>query len=130
MSHAGEALEPSETLLRVILSSRALKHLPDAFMLRPIERDSGLSVFYGCSYAQCRAQFRTTYGIARLTVGSVSELGLQVIPDAPIPNTPNHANIRGIPYKEDDPAKAEWYASRLAAAATLVDTGKQVREEK
>jgi hypothetical protein len=62
--------------------------------------------------------------IRHCRLSSVTLLGLQVVPDRP-----KHANIKGIPYKEDDPKMAEWYASQLAKASTLVDIGKQVTEQ-
>ena len=115
-----EGLRADQALLRALLSARWLDNLPDAFMLRHNERDTGLSVVYNCSVAECRARFRISYGVAELILARVLELGLQVVPDEP-----KHANIKGVPYKEDDPEGAEWCASRLAALATIVDRGKQ-----
>jgi hypothetical protein len=117
-------MRPEEELLRAILSSRHLQNLPDAFFVRKAEKDTGLSVSYHCTYAECRAQFNTTYGVASLLVSSVNQLGLHVVPDAP-----KHANIKVIPYKEEDPKMAEWYATQLAKAAKVVDIGKQVTKQ-
>ena len=58
-----------------------------------------------------------------LTVGCVQAIDLRVVPDEP-----SHANIQGVPYKEDDPEGAEWFATRLAECATIVDQGKVRRE--
>jgi hypothetical protein len=50
-------------------------------------------------------------------VGAIRELELEVVPDQP-----THANITGIPYKEDDRAQAEWIASQLAARISNMST--------
>lgn len=112
-------LIPSDELLRAILSNRAFANLPEAFLLRASDKGSGLSVSFDCTAAECRAQFRTTYGVAMLRVSDVRSLSLEVVPDSP-----THANITGMPYKEDDPDQAEWIASQLADRATIVETGK------
>lgn len=49
---------------------------------------------------------------------SVLALELAVQPDAP-----THANIRGIPYTDDDPKKAEYLAGKLAEASLLISEG-------
>jgi hypothetical protein len=115
-------LQANDDVLRAILSSRALSALPEAFFLRANERDSGLSVSFDCTTAECRSIFDTTYGVASLNVGRITELNLTVVPDQP-----KHANIKGIPYKEDDPDTAEWLASQLAERATIIDKGKVKR---
>jgi hypothetical protein len=112
-------LQPQDVLLRAILSSKALDNPPDAFLLRTNEKESGLSVSFDSTPAECRALFSRTYGIFSLRVAQVTDLHLQVIPDEP-----NHANIKGLPYKEDNPDLAEWYAGQLAERATLVERGK------
>ena len=99
-----------------------MRDLHEAFLLRADERDSGLSVNFDCTPDECRSHFNRTYGVASLTVRLVLELELQVVPDEP-----QHANITGVPYKEDDPARAEYLADELARRATLVDTGKRER---
>jgi len=113
-----------DELLRALLNKRSLDHLPDAFMLRYEERDSGLSVSINSTAQECRVLFRTTYGVLLLTVAQVRELDLAVVPDAP-----KHANITGIPHKEDDPDRAEWLANRLAERAIIVEQGKVVQEQ-
>jgi hypothetical protein len=117
---AFEALATDEILKRVLRSARMLENLRDAFLLRQNERNSGLSVFYRLTNEACRAGFLTSYGVADLRVGGVRELGLGVVPDEL-----HHANITGLPYQEDDPEMAEWYAGRLADQAAIVDRGKQ-----
>jgi len=93
-------------------------------MLKEDERNSGLSVSFDCTTAECRAGFNRTYGVASLLAQSIFDLALQVVPD-----TPTHANITGIPYKEDDPDRAEWLAGKLAECATVVEHDKQQRRE-
>ena len=109
------ALLPQDILLRALRNASMRQELSFAFMLRPQERATGLSVNYDMTPAQCQAGFSCTYGVASLTVENVSALDLQVIPDEP-----HHANITGIPYKEDDPLRAETLASELANRAALV----------
>jgi len=110
-------LGPLDELLRALLSAKHLKNLADAFLLRKSE--NGLSVSFDCTVAECRAAFDTTYGVARLEMGHITGLGLQVVPDKP-----HHANIQGLPHKEQDPDQAEWLASKLAERAIVVDEGK------
>jgi hypothetical protein len=45
---------------------------------------------------------KRTVGVASLEVGRVREIGLDVKQDSP-----NHANIVGLPHREDDLAEAE-----------------------
>jgi hypothetical protein len=62
------------------------------------------------------------YGAASLTVQGINSLDLTVTPDEP-----NHAIIEGMPHKEEDRVKAEWFASQLAAIATVVDRERRER---
>ena len=59
--------------------------------------------------------FRKCYGVASLEIGSVRALGLEVAQD-----TVNHANILGLPHREDDLAQAERLAGLLAKRSRLV----------
>ncbi len=120
---AYEALPPDEILKRVLRNARMLQNLREAFLLREAEKNSGLSVFYSLSNEACRAEFDPSYGVATLLVGGVQDLGLGVVPDEP-----HHANITGLPYEEENPDMAQWYAGRLADQATVVDRGKQRRQ--
>jgi len=100
------------------MNAKQADDLHEAFMLRPDEKDSGLSVNFDCTADEARTNgiaFSKTYGAASLLTGAVTELKLGVEPDEP-----QHANITGIPYKEDDEAKAEWFASQLASRVTKV----------
>jgi hypothetical protein len=107
-----------DVLHRVLMNAKQAADLHEAFMLRRDEKDSGLSVNFDCTADEARTNgtaFRKTYGAASLLTGAVTELKLRVEPDEP-----QHANIIGIPYKEDDEAKAEWFASQPASRVTKV----------
>ena len=118
-------LVPQDELLRALRNAKNRDDLPSAFMLRDNEKATGLSVSFDQTAAECQAGFTCTYGVASLTVQTVAdaatatELQLQVLPDEP-----HHANITGVPHKEDDPEKAERLASFLAGRSTLVSTTK------
>jgi hypothetical protein len=111
-------LVPADALLRALRNSKQAQDLHEAFLLRADERESGLSVNFDCTADECRSQFSKTYGVARLTVQSVRELALEVVPDRR-----RHANIKGIPHVEDDPLQAEWFASKLAECAKIISSG-------
>lgn len=111
-------LTSEDTLLRALRRSDERKELKQAFMLRQDERQSGLSVNFDCSAEQCRDQFKKSYGVVTLVVRDVNDLGLEVVPDQP-----HHANIHGIPHKDDDPETAEHLANSLAQRAILISDG-------
>ena len=118
------ALVLHDTLLRALRNAKDPEELAHAFMLRPKEQHTGLSVNFDQTPAECQQGFNCTYGVASLTVFNVTEAAtstnaalntnfvLQVIPDEP-----HHANITGVPYKETDPLGAERVASELAKLA-------------
>jgi hypothetical protein len=109
------SLSDEDTIHRVLLNSKQAADPHEAFMLRPDEKDDGLSVNFDCTPNEARTQecFEKTYGVASLLVGGVRQLKLEVVPDQP-----RHANITGVPYKGDNPAQAEWIASQLADRVT------------
>jgi len=119
----GETLECSAIVLRAVLRAKnidraAKKVLAGAFLLRTFPdgtREAGLSVSFNLSPAEAAAQFSKCHGIASLHVGRVRTLELDVVPDEP-----NHANILTLPHPADDPARAEYFASRLQEQARLV----------
>lgn len=113
-------LVPDDLLLRVLVKQKWLSNLHEAFLLR--SNETGLSVFFDCSPAESVAisTLSRSYGVARLVVGNVTALQLTVVPDEP-----RHATIEGLPHKEDDADRAEWFASRLAEAALIVDRTKR-----
>jgi hypothetical protein len=126
-----KAFVPHDTLLRALRNAKDREELAHAFMLRPTEQDTGLSVNFDQTPSECQQGFSCTYGVARLTVQNVAEAAtganialnanfvLQVIADEP-----HHANITGVPYKETNPLGAERVASELAKLAVLVSTEK------
>jgi len=91
-------------------------NLSEAFILRSDE--TGLSVCFDCTADHCATitALNRTYGAASLNVQVVTDLELTVEPDLA-----NHAEIRGVPSKEVDRDRAEFLASQLARAATIVD---------
>ncbi len=110
-------LVDTDALLRVLLRSAEVKDPRTAFFIRNDERD-GLSVNFDLTPEEAQARFKTTYGVRRLRVQSVRGLALEVVPD-----DINHANVKGIPHKDDDPARAEFLAGRLLEASELVLSG-------
>ena len=118
----------STIVLRALAVSGWIQNLHEAFLLRASDRSTGLSVSYSCPPSECRSALKTSHGVISLHVGRVRELRLDVVPDEP-----THANIKGLPYKEDglqEAALAERFASLLAQQARFVEKGKQVRPEK
>jgi hypothetical protein len=113
-------LVPEDDLLRVLRNRAQEQDTTQAFFLRNDERVDGLSVRFHCSYTTCRADFHPSYGVLALTVQSVRSLALTVVPDAI-----DHANIRGVPHKDDEPSQATYFARRLSEVSRLVDVGKQ-----
>ncbi|MHC5730776.1 MAG: hypothetical protein ACYTXY_43060, partial [Nostoc sp.] len=63
----------------------------------------------------CAGLFRKCYGIASLEVGRIREIGLDVEQDLV-----NHANIVGLPDREDNLALAERLAGLLAKRSHIV----------
>jgi hypothetical protein len=88
----------------------------DAYFLRKDKNELGLSVRIAsaCTAEQCAAKFRNCYGVASLNVGRIRDLGLDVVPDSP-----SHANIIGLPYREDNRARAERLADLLAQQSSI-----------
>jgi hypothetical protein len=87
----------------------------DAYFLRADELGLSVNLATKCSPQQCAEMFRKCYGVASLQVGDVREIGLDVEQDAV-----NHANIVGLPCREDDLAEAERFAGLLAKRSYLV----------
>jgi hypothetical protein len=56
------------------------------------------------------------FGIASLHVGKVRAIdpALDVVPDSP-----THANVKGLVYREDDEAKAQFFADKLSEGARI-----------
>lgn len=111
-------LVDADILLRALLRRAELVDPVTAFFIRSSERDTGLSVNFDLTPDQCRAQFKTTYGVRSLLVQSVKELNLEIVPD-----NPHHANVTGIPHIDDDPDRAEFLAGQLLKVSELVSEG-------
>ncbi len=87
----------------------------DAYFLRANELGLSVNLASVCSPHQCADLFRKCYGVASLVVEAVREIGLEVEQDSV-----NHANIVGLPAREDDLAAAERLAGLLAKRSKLV----------
>lgn len=111
-------VSPPVALLRMLRKKAWLEpqNFVEAFVRRPDEL--GLSVCFDCSADNCMliSTLQKTYGAASLLASSAINLGLTVEPDAA-----NHAEIRGIPSKEEDSNRAEYLADLLAKASTIID---------
>ena len=92
-------------------------------MLRADE--TGLSVCFDCAPSDCLRilDLNCIHGVARLILADVQSLHLSVTPDEP-----HHALIEGIPNKEENPEKAEWLATQLAAIAIVVQQTRRQRQ--
>jgi hypothetical protein len=87
----------------------------DAYFLRVNERGLSVNLASVCSPKQCAELFRKCYGVANLEVRGVREVGLDVEQDSV-----KHANVVGLPYREDDLAEAERLAGLLARQSQIV----------
>jgi hypothetical protein len=90
---------------------------PDAFFLRKNKNEQGISVNIAKVYSpeQSAARFTNCYGVISLVVGNIRSLGLDVVRDSI-----SHANIVGLPYREDNRVLAERFADLLAEQSVLV----------
>jgi hypothetical protein len=87
----------------------------DAYFLRANEPGLSVNLASVCSPKQCADLFRKCYGVASLEVGDVRQIGLDVQQDSV-----NHANLLGLPYREDRLAEAERLAGLLAKQSQVV----------
>jgi hypothetical protein len=115
---AVRALVDADILLRALLRRAELDEPLTAFLIRSNERDTGLSVNFDLTPDECRAQFKTSHGVRSLLVQSVRKLKLEIVPD-----DVHHANVKGIPHKDDDPDRAEFLAGQLLKISELVSQG-------
>lgn len=107
-----------DPLFRVLKKKKYLdrEKLSEAFMLGTNE--TGLSVCFDCPASEAQAISNLdSEGVASLTYGGVTALVLTVVADGP-----NHAEIRGVPFKETNRPEAERLAIALAEAVTSVLT--------
>jgi hypothetical protein len=78
--------------------------------------ETGLSVCYDCQAREAQAIVQLdSHGVAQLLHGRVTALNLTVVPDSA-----QHAEIRGMPNKEQNRVEAERLASELAKIASIV----------
>lgn len=87
----------------------------DAYFLRANERGLSVNLAGACSPRQCAKFFRKCYGVASLEVGGIREVGLNVEQ-----NSVNHANIVGLPDRDNNLAEAERLAGLLAKQSQIV----------
>jgi hypothetical protein len=117
-------LDCTVLLLRALRAASWVDNLHEAFLLRSEEIKTGLSVSHSCSIAECRNTLKKSYGVVSLHTGRVRLLGLDVLQDEAM-----HANVTGLPYKEDNPAEAERFATLLAKQARFAEKGLKKRAE-
>ena len=108
------AISDATVLYRALRTRKQAEELREAFMLRESERNSGLSVNYGCTGDQCRMKLNKSYGVLGLLVGCVERIGgLRIVVDESAAEYLPHACITGVPHKDDNAAEAERIASKL-----------------
>ena len=119
---AVESLPCSAIVYRALLRKQWLDEIRNevnvpAYLLRKRRNEQGLSVNIAsaCTPEQCAARFRNCYGVASLHVGRIRDLGLNVVPDSS-----SHAQIVGLPYREDEPDRAGQLALLLAKQSRIV----------
>ena len=108
-----------DVLFRVLKKKRWLEagKLSEAFLLETGE--TGLSVCFDCQACEAPKIARLdSHGVASLSYGGVTGIdALTVIADEV-----DHAEIRGMPHKQDNPAEAERIASELASISTIAES--------
>jgi hypothetical protein len=85
------------------------------FVLYRDEIGLSVNLAKACSPEDCAARFRSCYGVASLRVGDVRKIGLDVVQDSIV-----HANITGLPYRENDRLGADRLARLLAEISEIV----------
>ena len=104
-------------LRRTSIDAVTKRPLPTAFHRRSYPQDQdGLSVGHSCELTEYLKPFNKHFGAATLHTCSVRDLKLEVTADSEF-----HANIKGIPYREDDLEQAEVIAAALARHARHVN---------
>lgn len=120
---------PDEIIVYRAIRSKTWFH-PDtgevldlAFYLRPNE--IGVSVNYNCEAEEATRTLRTCFGVVSLEVGAIhrADERLETV-DVPMPGTLDHAEIRGMPHKEEDEDLAKYFADRLANISQTALRGK------
>jgi hypothetical protein len=114
---------PCDTIVyRVLIKKKWINEdtgevLPDAFFKRKERQEIGISVNIATviTPAECASKFNRCNAVASLHVGCVRALGLDIVQ-----NKPTHANIVGLPYREDDAPTAERLAGMLAQQSRII----------
>ena len=86
---------------------------PDAYYLRKRISEQGISVNF--SIEQSLNIFKSCQGVARLIVGDIRSLDLDIVRDSS-----SHGSIIRLPYREDDGARADEFALLLARLSIIV----------
>lgn len=115
-----EALPEDAVVYRVLLRKQWIDEdtgrvKADTYFLRASEPGLSVNIANACSPEQCARLFRKCYGVVSLEVRRVRAIGLDVEQDSP-----THANIVGLPHREDDLAEAERLAGLLAKRSHIV----------
>ncbi len=99
------------------INEDTLQVQPSAFFLRQDKAEFGISVNIAnaCSPQDCASRFKKCGFVASLHVGSVRDIGLDILQDKF-----NHANIIGLIYREDNLAEAERLAGLLAKQSRII----------
>jgi hypothetical protein len=89
--------------------------LPAAFLRRPIDTD-GLStnLASACTIDDARSKLNPCHGVVSLHTGHIRDIGLDVEQDSP-----DHANIIGVPLLDEDDVEAERLAGLLAKQSRI-----------
>ena len=90
---------------------------PAAFYRRHDEEGMSVFIVAVCSLEEAKTLLNKVRGIATLHTGRVRDLGLDVVPD---PVDMRHAEIVGVPLRDDDEGLATYYADLLAEQARVV----------
>ena len=86
---------------------------PDAYYLRKRISEQGISVNF--SIEQSLNIFKSCQGVASLIVGDIRSLDLDIVRDSS-----SHGSIICLPYREDDPPRADEFALLLARLSMIV----------
>lgn len=116
-----EQIPNSESVYRALLRKQWINEdtglvESEAYYLRKNKNEQGIYVNIASVFTaeECAARFKKCYGVARLEVGDIRNLGLDVIRDSI-----SHAEIAGLPYAKDDPEQADFLADSLAQQSQI-----------
>jgi hypothetical protein len=114
----------SEIIYRVLRNKRCIDEDTgevglEAFYLRESEDGLSICIASKCLPEECASNLRKHYGIVSLHAGRIRSLGLDVI-HAPLDGFECHGLIKGLPFRNDNPAEAERFASLLCKQSRFV----------